>query len=133
MFVPFRAGWDHGNATTIVEEHPVVDGFPHEGFGDLQFFAMINGAKTLITENLPGKITPIIRVLPIWRKSGPQEGPYPEAKDSPVPWTTENRLYLAESRIGDGVLLICSLRLTSDPAGRFLFDRMIEYLHQSSR
>jgi hypothetical protein len=133
MFVPFRAGWDHGNATTIVEEHPVVDGFPHEGFGDLQFFAMINGAKTLITENLPGKITPIIRVLPIWRKSGPQEGPYPEAKDSPVPWTTENRLYLAESRIGDGVLLICSLRLTSDPAGSFLFDRMIEYLHQSSR
>ncbi len=128
MFVPFRSGWDHGNAATIFENHPILKDFPHEGYADLQCFAMVNGAKTLRIAHLPGRITPIIRVIPIWRKAGPQGGPGPETMDDPAPWETEQRAYLVESKIGKGKLIICSLRLLSDPAGRFLLEKITEYI-----
>jgi hypothetical protein len=124
-FAPFRTGWDHGNACTIFERHPALRGFPHEGWADLQCFAMIQGAKTLRTARLPGPAAPILRVIPMWKRSGPQSGPSPDLPDVPRPYETENRVYLAEVRIGRGRVLVSALRHFCDPAGRWLLDRLV--------
>lgn len=126
FFAPFRTGWDHGNAATVIESHPVLTGFPHEGFCDLQWFAMIQGARALRTAELPGRVEPVVRVIPLWMRRGPQAGPSPENPDIARPYQTENRVYLAECRLGKGRLLISSLRLFADPAGRWLLDRLLK-------
>jgi beta-galactosidase len=125
LFAPFRAGWDHGNAATVISPHPVLAGFPHEGFCDLQWFTMIQGARALRTAELPGSVAPIVRVIPLWMRRGPQAGPSPENPDIARPYETENRVYLAECRVGKGRLLVSSLRHFADPAGRWLLDGLL--------
>lgn len=129
-YVPFRTGWDHGNAATIMHDHPALGDFPHEGWCDLDCFDMIEGAATLKAEQLPGKVTPIIRVIPVWRSnySGAQEGPSPSIGDVKQLWFSEERCYLAESKIGRGRLIVCSLKLLNNTAGRYLLERLIGYV-----
>ena len=128
LFAPFRTGWDHGNAATIFERHPVLKGFPHEGWCDLQCFVMVQGAKTLRTAELPGVPRPILRVIPMWQRQGPQAGPAPGHPEVCRAYQTENRIYLAECRLGRGRVLISSLRHFADPAGRWLLDRLLQYV-----
>ena len=128
MFAPFRSGWDHGNAATILEEHALLGDFPNEGFCSLQCFSMIQGAQPLRVTELPGEVKPVIRVIPIWNTQGPQTGPAPERPDIPRRWSTEQWAYIAESKIGSGKLIICSLRLMSDPAGYYMLHKIIQCL-----
>ena len=128
LYAPFRSGWDHGNAATIVHDHPMLGDFPHEGWCDLHCFELIEGAATLKTAPLPGKANPVIRVVPMWRLTGAQAGPAPENPDVARQWATEDRVYLSESKIGKGRLVVCALRLLADPAGRYLLERLVEYV-----
>jgi hypothetical protein len=127
LFSPFRTGWDHGNAATVIETHPALTGFPHAGFCDLQCFAMVQGARTLRTAELPGAAGPVIRVIPLWMRRGPQAGPSPDNPDIPRPYETEDRVYLCECTLGQGRLFFSSLRHFADPAGRWLLDRLIRH------
>ena len=126
LYAPFRTGWDHGNAATIVYDNPMLGDFPNEGWCDLHCFEMIEGAATLKTAMLPGAPNPVIRVIPMWRLEGDQVGPAPENSDVAMTKASEDRYYLAGSQLGKGRLVVCSLRLLAEPAGRYLLERLVE-------
>jgi len=70
----------------------------------------------------------MLRVVPIWRTTGDQAGPAPENPDVLRRWATEDRVYAAECQIGRGEMIVCSLRLMADPAGRFLLERLARHI-----
>lgn len=131
MYAPFRSGWDHGNAATIVEPHLMLGDFPHDGWCDLHCFDMIQGAASLVTARLPGPPEVAIRVVPIWRTTGDQVGPVSKSQDVERRWATEDRCYLAAAQVGKGRVVICSLRLLNNPAGSYLFQRLLRYASAS--
>ena len=110
-----------------------MESFPHEGWCDLQFFEMIQDAPSLRRGELPGNAEAILRVIPIWRTAGEQAGPNPETTDEALPYATEDRVYLAESRLGRGSVLICSLNLVHDPAGWRLLEHLINYVSPDAK
>lgn len=85
------APYEDGQNGTVIADHPILCGFPHEGFADLQFFRMIDNAPPLDLEPLGlADVEPVIRVIhryPVLRPLG----------------------YLVERRVGAGGLLLSSL------------------------
>ena len=128
FFAPYRAGWDHGNAATIYEPHPALGDFPQEGYCDLQCYDMVQGARSLRLQHLPGEVRPILWVVPMWRPVGQRDVSVPLGAEMPRLYHTEQRAYLAELRLGQGEVLVCSLRLMADPAGRYLLERLVGYI-----
>ena len=123
FFTPFRTGWDQGNAATIVSDHPAIGHMPHEGFCDLQFYAMVQGARALRTAAvLEGRgaaaCFPIVRSVAKVGHGGHW--------DQNV--RAEDRAYLLDASVGTGRLLVCSLRLLDDPAGLYLLGELLGHL-----
>jgi len=111
--VPYVHGRE-GNMGTIVHPHPALGDFPHEGWCDLPFVPLIQGACPMrLDAFLPQRITPIIRSIP-------------------HPVTMTDKAYLFEVGIGSGTLLVCSLNISThwhtDPAARYLLFSMLRYL-----
>ncbi|MHB9106846.1 MAG: sugar-binding domain-containing protein [Armatimonadota bacterium] len=111
--VPFNTG-THGNMGTVVHPHPALGDFPHEGWCDLPFIPLIEGAYPMRLDPFrPARIDPIIR-----------------SNGHLV--SMEDKAYLFEVGLGDGVLLACSLNLLpaahTDPAARHLLRCLLAYL-----
>jgi hypothetical protein len=85
------APYEDGQNGTVVADHPLLAGFPHEGFANLQCFRMIDNAPPLDLEPLGlADAAPVIRVIhryPVLRPLG----------------------YLVARRVGAGGLLMSSL------------------------
>ena len=111
--VPFNCGRT-GNMGTVVRPHPALGDFPHEGWCDLCFVPMIEGALPMdLAAFCPPRIDPIIRSL------GHQ-------------LTMDDKAYLFEVRVGRGRLLACSLNIAaaypSCAAARHLLTQLLRYL-----
>lgn len=137
-YTNFRAGWDQGNIATLLHPHPALGGFPHDGWCGPQFYGMIQYARPLRTQalqTLPGAEAPsvIVRSVPLLRPSSAMNAPVvqdPNAKRGPggareLPITTEDRAYLAHTRVDGGDLLVSSLRFLEDGAGPYLLSRLL--------
>jgi len=124
------ANWTgtEGNTGTIINPHPVLADFPHEGYADLQFFDLMDGGRyprpnapfwnsapgVYNLDAWPGAIEPIIRSNPNYK-------------------TGSDRAYLFEVQVGSaGRLLASSLRiyetLPDHPETQYLFDQMLRYV-----
>lgn len=120
-FHRFRSiGWNaspYGNSGTIVQNHPALKRFPHEGWCDLQFYDL---ARTVTAQRLEegGVIN-----LDIWSK--PIE-PIIRSIDSYM--GARRRGLLFEVRVGQGHLLVSRLNFVNTPASRFLFSELVRYL-----
>jgi len=57
------AGRPGGNLATVVNPHPVFEGFPHEGFCDWQFRSLLEGGQATIFNDLPIPFDPILEVV----------------------------------------------------------------------
>ncbi len=79
---------------TIVHQHPIFERFPNEGFGDIQFFNLLQGCNRLILDDLPGRPIPILEAVPCLENLMPR-----------------NSGYLVEMRVGEGKLMVTGLRL----------------------
>jgi len=106
--------YEDGQNGTIIRDHPMLGGMPHEGFADLGFFRLIEDAPPLDLAPLglhPGEV--VIRVIhryPVFRPLG----------------------YLLERRYGDGGLIACALELDQSlPEARYLLGAMVR--HATSR
>ncbi|MBI3963350.1 MAG: hypothetical protein HY335_11410, partial [Deinococcus sp.] len=114
--VPF---WREG--LRLIADHALWQGFPHSGVADLQFYSLatewaLDGAAA----TLGGTWRPVLRRLDM-RSYGVLD-------------------YLAEVRLGDGVLLASSLnwlggagdqpRFSHSPAAQWLFNRCLEWLQE---
>ena len=118
-FTSFRAGWDQGNIATVIEPHPMLGDFPHEGFCDLQCLAMVQDVLPVRTRAVAaGKAVRSRRV--IFRN-------VPKLRKPDQPVLTEDRCYLIEVRVGAGRLIVCTLRCLDDPAGLYLLSQMLNY------
>ncbi|MDR1060568.1 MAG: hypothetical protein LBL83_05005 [Clostridiales bacterium] len=115
-----------GGCGTMIASHPALDGFPHEGWCDYQWFDLIGGQRVprltvpfhLTTPAVfdlgkwPAKIQPIIRSIPNWKQC-------------------DSRAYLFEAAVGAGRLLAASMRLFetvfTNPESAWLLDSMLKY------
>lgn len=103
------AGRIQGNLATIIEDHPLMNRFPHEGFFDWQFYTMFNEGHAVLFNELNIPFKPIIEVVSSFKLIRKQSN-------------------LFEIAIGGGKLLICTLNLTNrDPAATYMLKTMIEY------
>ena len=138
FFTSFRCGWDQGNLATLIHPHPLLEGFPCADYCDLQFFAMTNGARTLRLEEVKRDVggtdeTVIIRSIAKIRPPAvtdvivqdpnavkeleKQKGRFICAQD---------RVFFAQMRVGEGTLLLSTLRAFDDPAGEYLLRSLLE-------
>ena len=103
-----------GNSGTIVNSHPALKNFPHDGFCDLHFWPMIYRAKSLRLADFPDGTKPIIRTIDNYYR-GRSKG------------------YIAELQVGKGKILICTLNLTQSfdwsAATRYMFKELVMYVY----
>ena len=102
--------YEDGQNGTVIARRPMLDGLPHEGFADWQFFRVMENAPPLDLEPLGlADGDPIIRVIhryPVLHPLG----------------------HIVERRVGAGALLICSLELNPDwTEARWLLARFCRY------
>ena len=109
-----------GALGTLIPDHPALEGFPHEGFGDLQFYNLMNGAVPLPLDRWPAELQPIVGGI---RTTA---GFLSKSKDL-------SRVgYAFEAKVGEGRLLVTSLRFRDHfdeayPEVLHLFDRLLRY------
>ncbi|HJN18504.1 MAG TPA: glycoside hydrolase family 2 TIM barrel-domain containing protein, partial [Armatimonadota bacterium] len=84
---------------TVIYDSPALDGFPHDGWCDLQFLELIDGQSVMLLDGVPGANRPIIRAIDAYAGS-------------------RHRAYVAEWRVGRGRLLVATLNLGRDTLGR---------------
>jgi hypothetical protein len=97
--------FEDGQNGTVIRDHPLLGGFPHEGFADLPFFRILDGAPPLALEPLGlNDEDPIIRTIhryPVLHPLG----------------------HLVERSCGAGRLIVSALDLQpSWPEARYLLD-----------
>ncbi|MDD5597245.1 MAG: glycoside hydrolase family 2 TIM barrel-domain containing protein [Victivallaceae bacterium] len=109
---------EHGSSGTLIDMHPALADFPHDGYCDLQFYNLIQYSPVIILDNWPVPIRPIIRCIDSY-KGG------------------RNQAYLFETTVGRGALLITTLNLfhqgnfaekAAEVEGPYLLDRLLRYV-----
>jgi beta-galactosidase len=106
--------------TVIAEGHPALAGFPHQGFADLQFYNLMDGATPVVLDRAPKGLEPIIGGI--------------RTKASFLAKTKDlSRVgYAFEAKVGRGRLLVTSLRFRDHfdeafPEALSLFDGLLRY------
>ena len=98
----------------LINPHPVTDKIPHEGFADWQFYPVMTGAKSLISDSSTPEYAPVIELIPSFK-------------------LIKHKSFLSEFAVGRGRLMICGLRLDiDDPAARWLRSVILQYLAEGS-
>lgn len=102
--------FEDGSCGTIINAHPMLGDFPHEGFADLQFYRLIAESPPLdLWPFRDCSSEPVIRALSAYYVC------YPLA-------------YLMEFAVGKGGLIISSLNLTQKwPEARYLLAQILRY------
>jgi hypothetical protein len=108
-----------GALGTVIERHPALHGFPHEGFADLQFYSLMEHAT-------PFELDTIKNIRPILGGIRTRSSFLSKSKD------LSKVGYIFEARIGSGRLLVTSLRICdllddSHPEAVYLFDCLLRY------
>lgn len=99
-----------GNNATVVYEHPILKGFPHDGLCDWQFYSMLEEGTTVVFNDLPIPFKPIIEVVSSYKFIRKQAS-------------------LFELGIGSGGIVVCSLNLDpSDPGACYLKHLLMKYI-----
>jgi beta-galactosidase len=105
---------------TVVRDHPALAGFPHDGFADLQFYNLMDGAIPIPLDSWPTDFQPIVGGVRT------TTGFLSKSKEL-------SRVgYVFEARVGEGKLLVTTLRLREHldeayPEAVSLFDRLLRY------
>ena len=103
------AGRVQGNLATVIEDHPITNSFPHEGFCDWQFYSMLEGGNAVLFNELPIPFDPILEVVSSFKLIRKQAS-------------------LFELGVGKGYLLVCTLNLgETDPAAICLLRILLNY------
>lgn len=103
------AGRSAGSVATVIEDHPALDGLPHEGYCDWQFRNLMEDGDAVAFETDSVPFAPIIEVVT------PHKNVIRQAS-------------LFEFAALNGRLLVCSLRFDeTDPTACWLKNRLIEY------
>ncbi len=125
--VTYWASWIRCNAQ-LIEDHPMLAGFPHEGFTDFQLSRLFGDSVPSVSYTSKdsvarGKVRPVIWNLNLasWA-------------EDPTPWgvaLTWNGL-LSEARMGKGHMVLCNLWALDGmsrglPEAGYLLDCLVDY------
>jgi beta-galactosidase len=114
-----------GAQGTVVRSHAALEGFPHEGFADLQFFNLMDGAVPVPLDKWARDFQPIVGGI---RTTA---GFLAKTKNL-------SRVgYVFEGKVGQGRLLVTTLRFREHldeayPEAIALFDRLLRYASGAS-
>ncbi len=101
-----------GNSGTVIQPHPALGDFPHEGFCDSQFVSLIRRAKSFWLDRFPSRPQPIIRAIDNF-------------------WHGNSKAYLVEFRVGNGRVLATTLNFTQQlskaPEADYLLLQLVRY------
>lgn len=112
---------DSGGAQgTMLQEHPALRGYPQDGFCDLQFFNLLDGAWGIPLDEWPKELVPIA------------SGIRTDASFLSKRKGLSRVGYIFEARVGKGSLLVTTLSLREHfdeayPEAIYLFDRLLRY------
>lgn len=115
----FKTAWWKGDARgdfvygNRFAKHKALAAFPNDGYGDLQAYELLDNARAMNLDEIPGQIEPIIRVLD-------------------TPETMRRMACLWEARAGRGKLLVSGLNLSTkpnqgDPAAEWMYVLLTRY------
>ena len=101
---------EDGHGGAIIRDHPMLGGFPHEGFADLQFYRLIADVPPVDLEPLGlGGLTPVVQPLSTY-------------------FTCLPLAYLLEASVGKGAVILCALDLDQKlPEARYLLSAILQY------
>ncbi len=103
------AGRTAGNLATVINDHPLVDTMPHNGFCSWEFCSMLTGGSAVCFEADGVPFDPIIEVVSTHKYAIRQSA-------------------LFEFKALNGKLLVCSFNFTEDdPASVWFRSRLISY------
>jgi hypothetical protein len=103
------AGRTIGHLATAIEDHPLMETFPHQGYCGWQFREMMTEAKASVLDLTRLSHAPIIDIASTYKNA-------------------HREALLFEYAVGSGKLLVCTLNLqSSDPAACWLMAQMMEY------
>ncbi len=104
------AGRTVGNLATCIHDHPITRQLPHAGFCDWNFQSMLDQGEAVAFDTLGLPFKPIIEVVSSFKDASKQAA-------------------LFELRVGEGLLLVCSLGMNpDDPASDHLLQMCLAYL-----
>lgn len=102
-------GRPENNFATAIYKHPIIDGFPHDGYFDWQFFRMCNKATSVVFDGIPVDFQPVIEVVNSYKQIIRQGA-------------------LFEWQVGRGRLIVCTLNLEArNPAAAYLRSLILGY------
>lgn len=110
-----------GALGTLVRDHPALAGFPHQGFCDLQFYNLLEGAWNFPLDNWPRELSPIVGGVRTTSSFLSKRKDLSKAG------------YVFEAKAWEGRLLVTTLRLRDHldeayPEAVYLFDRLLRYV-----
>jgi len=109
-----------GAVGTLIPDHAALRGFPHEGFCDLQFHNLQEGASSYSLDDYPKEMVPLVGGIQT------TTGFLSKTKN------LSKVGYVIETKAGRGKLLMSTLRIRENfdeayPEAIFLFDRLLRY------
>jgi hypothetical protein len=109
-----------GAVGTLIPDHAALRGFPHEGFCDLQFHNLQEGAYSYSLDDYPKEMVPLVGGIQT------TTGFLSKTKN------LSKVGYVFETKAGRGKLLMSTLRIRENfdeayPEAIFLFDRLLRY------
>lgn len=103
------------NYGTLIENHPALEGFLHEGYCYLQFQGLLDGAGWFVLDELADEILPIISAVSTEGGNHPAKAIHYLGS-------------LMEFRIGEGYVLLTTFNALSErPESAFFLDRLLRY------
>ena len=103
------AGRTNGHLATAIADHPLMADFPHEGFCGRQFESMLEYTRSVLLDLPELPHDPIIDIASSYKNA-------------------HREAMLCEYRVGNGKLLVCTLRFAdADPAAQWLKNRILSY------
>ena len=103
------AGRTNGHLATVINDHPLLDDFPHEGYCGHQFARMLKDGAAIVLDRPELPFAPIAEIATTYKNA-------------------RREALIAEYRVGRGRLLVTGLALDpSDPAARYLRERLYDY------
>jgi hypothetical protein len=124
--------WDRGNNSgAFIRENHTLDGFPNDGFLNLQFHGLVNDCDKIILDDFPVKVEPIIEGVDRAVRDRFDIKDFKLSELQPA-HTMRKFAYVFELKVGKGRLLVTGFNFTGlntgVPETTSMFESIISYL-----
>jgi beta-galactosidase len=124
--------WDRGhNCGAFLRKSKALDGFPHDGFMDLQFHGLVDDCDKVNLDDFPVAIEPIMQGVDKATRDRFDVYTYGLRELQPA-YTLRKFAYLFELRVGKGRLLVSGFNFTGVssrvPESCALFESLLRYV-----